>query len=86
MGSLLPLVLLIHTPAEAVEVNVRRVLTVDVSCSVAPGELEIQRVGHAGMLRLHTVMAAIEAVTGETASRCGTDGPERSWTRIAMQF
>lgn len=66
MHLLLALLLILPLPAAAwepdgMEVDVELVLAVDVSRSVSPGEMEIQRRGYAEAITSHEVMTAVRA-------------------------
>ncbi len=68
MRFVLPLLALLALPASAEEVDVELLLMVDISRSMSPAELELQRQGYVEALRSDTVAAALgRALTGRIA-------------------
>ncbi len=65
MRYILPLLVLLATPAGAEDVDVELLLLVDVSRSMSPAELELQRQGYVAALRSDSVAIALgRALTG----------------------
>jgi hypothetical protein len=68
MRYVLPLLMLLALPASAEEVDVELLLMVDISRSMSPDELELQRQGYVAALRSDSVAAALDrALTGKIA-------------------
>jgi hypothetical protein len=68
MRVLLALLMLLALPASAEEVDVELLLMVDISRSMSPADLELQRQGYVAALRSDSVAAALgRALTGRIA-------------------